>query len=78
MKLADGLELDDELCFEILKGTYINKETGKEIKIDGGWYFSTQKHHLDHPQYTFAFDGLKVFYIKRSNQEELPCSHRLP
>lgn len=48
---------DESRAFEIPKGTYVNKETGKEVYIDGGWYFSNDTDYargelvLDNPKF---------------------------
>lgn len=67
---------DESRAFEIPKGIYVNKETGKEIYIDGGWYFSNDTDYargepaLVDP--VFHFKCLRNHYLmprQRRNQE---------
>ena len=63
-----ALNIDKTRCFEIPKGTYVNKETGEEIKIDGGYYFSKDTNYSrgepsEDP--SILFDWLQANYLIR-------------
>lgn len=60
---------DESRAFEIPKGIYVNKETGKEIYIDGGWYFSND---TDYARGDFVIDDPKWLFKCLRNHYLLP------